>query len=397
MRGIGLSLWLGCVACTPADDGDDDTAVTDSADTAASGDSGALEDSGTTASTCAVRPDGTWLAPTFDQNAAEALALRAALDVFNNALRAAEQDGVATQTADAWRAALDAGTPSAGSVVTAAWRPVLDAALDRFADADAVGAAAVVVDGAWAMPAEGGVSGNDARLLAGSGLEPRQFFDKGVVAGGGLYAWALAQTADGVDDADIDAIAAAFGVDASFDPAATRTDASNYTYAMGQYAAVRSGLARARAYLASEDCVAERDAALASAFSAWERGMVLRGYFYADLARDMVAASPDEDTLVDALHELSEGVAMIAGFRGLQGPGAGPFAAGVRGIDDAHLDAALSALGVVLDDWEASTTGPMLLDATRRDAMVSGVEAALAEGYGLSPAEVQAYLTPTAG
>jgi hypothetical protein len=348
-------------------------------------------------STCALRPDGVWQAPSFDAHVAEALALRAAIDALNSSLRAAEQDGVSTLSAAAWLEALDSGSPSAGSVLTSAWRPVVEGSLAVFADADANGAVALLDGEAWAAPGVGGVVGNDARLLSGGGIEPRQVFEKGIIAGGGLYAWALAQTADGVQDADIDAIAAAFGVDVAFDPAATRTDASNYTYAMGFYAPVRSGLARARAYLASEDCVAERDAALASAFGAWERGMVLRGYFYADLARDMVAANPDEDTLVDALHELSEGVAMIGGFRGLQGPGSGPFAAGLRQLDDAQLDRILDALGVDLVDLNRATTGPRLLDATGRDRMVSDVEAALSEGYGISPAEVQAFLAPTPG
>jgi hypothetical protein len=325
------------------------------------------------------------------------LALRAALDGLSAELRAAELDGVATRDALAWRAALDAGAPSAGSALTEAWRPVVEAALDVFAAADEAGATSVVADGAWIMPPSGGVSGSEARLLAGGGIEPRQVFDKGAVAGGGLYGWALAQTADGVDDADFDAIAAAFGVDAEFDPEATRTDASNYTYEMGQYGAVRAGLARARAFHGVSDCQAERDEELRSAFRAWEFGMVLRGYFYADLARDLVAASADEDTVVGALHELSEGVAMIAGFRGAGGPEAGPLAAGSRVLSDDAIDAILGAMGVSLLDLPGSTTAEILLDNSRRDAMVEAVEAALAEGYGLNPEQVQAYLSPTPG
>jgi hypothetical protein len=381
-------------ACGGTGTADDPAVDTDSATPPAT-DTDTTTD--TPVSACAITPDGAWSAPAFEDHAAEALALRAALDAFSAEMRAAEQDGIPTQNVDAWRAALEAGSPSAGSAVSVAWRPVLDAALVVFAEADAAGATAVVDGGVWVMPSAGGVSGTEARLLSAGGIEPRQIFDKGLVAGGGLYAWALAQTADGIDDADFDAIAAAFGVDAAFDPEGTRTDASNYTYAMGQYGAVRDGLARARAFHGSAECEAERDAALRSAFEAWEFGMVLRGYFYADLARDLLAASSDEDTVVASLHELSEGIAMIAGFRGAGGPGAGPFADGVRRLNDPAIDAILDAMGVELTDLQGSSTAEILLDPTRRDAMVTAVEAALADGYGLTPAQIQAFLAPTPG
>ena len=350
---------------------------------------------------CNVSVPATFSAPDWDTNAAEALALRARLDqlVGSATMRGAEQGTVALPggTADL-AAVLEGGTPSLSGVVTSSYRPVVDAAFAEFVAAVAAGPQDMVSDqGVFVPGTQGGIAGDSFRTFNEGGLEVRQLVDKGLFAGGALYNYALGLTAGTITPATVEAMAAAWGANSTLDSTGALTDSANYTHGMGHHARVAQSLRAAHAFAADAACTAERDAAVVQFFRDWETAMLARLVFYAnDAAGALNAATVDNDR-VEAMHDLSEGIGLALGFRGLASPATGPLAGAGRVITDAQIDAIAAALGVNLTDLGASTTGGFMSESTAFSNAIGTVESTVMQAYGLQASDIAAFRTPTPG
>jgi hypothetical protein len=343
---------------------------------------------------CPVAED--WDAPDWDTNAAESLALRGQLDTLGTALRETEQ-GTRTLDAAALTAAWEAGSPSLLDVTSPGYQPIVDDALAEFGELAAVGPTDLVDDtGAWTPGAAGGTFGSSTRGINEGGIEVRQMIDKGVFGGAGLYNYAAGLTAGDVHAETVEAIAAAFGAESGLSAEEEITDSANYANSMGYFDDVAVQLTIAHGHAENHDCEADRDAALVAAFRTWELAMYARFVFYANEALAAVTAEVTDESVATAIHELSEGLGLAAGFYGLTAPASGPLAAAPRVVTDAAIERMMTAMGVDLDDLGASSTGELIVDPTALETGVREVEAAVAEAFGLTQAEVEAFRVETA-
>jgi len=355
------------------------------------------DDAGVTA--CTVVP-GPWSAPDFAANAAEALALRGQLDQLTGAptMRGAELGDVPVDEVADLQALLDAGEKTLTSVVHAGFAPLLAGALSEFVEAVTAGPQDLIDDATqWVPGAEGGVFGG--RAFNEGGIELRQIVDKGVFAGGGFYNYAASLTAGEITPATIDGIVAAWGANATLDPAdaaAPLADGANYTHAMGSFAEAKLSLERAKAFAADAECTAERDAAILAFFRTWEKSMFARTVFYANVAATEAAGAADDEAFVGALHELAEGLGLAVGFHGLPNPASGPLAAGAKLVADAQIAQLAAELGLDVTDLGASTTGDDVVE-TNFATPVSAVEVLLGTALGVEAAEVDSWAAPTEG
>lgn len=348
---------------------------------------------------CTVEPPATWEAPDFETNAATALALRAQLDALagDATMRGAETGAVTVDAVDDLTGPFGAGDPSLESVTTSFFRGVIADVFEEFVEVVAAGPQDLVDEsGAFVPGAAGGIFGSDDRGINEGGIEVRQLVDKGLFGGAALYSYALGLTEGDIEPASVEAIGAAWGTNAALDPD-LRTDSANYSHAMGYHAPMVESLVAAHAYAADEACVAERDEAIRTFFRTWELSMFARFVYYANVAAVGLAAVGADDDVAGALHELSEGLGLALGFRGVATPSSGPLAGGGRVVTDAQIDAMMDALGVRPDDLGASTTGEYVADPTSLGDAVLEVESIAAEALDLEPAEVEAWRSPTAG
>ena len=380
----------------------DDTAGATASDGASSGVDGGTADAGTAGmatvgASCEVTA-AQWSAPDWSTTAATALALRAQLDTLTGdaTMRGAETGATSVELSDL--TAVWTADPGLASVASPGFAPLAEAAMAEFVDVVDAGPRALLDDeGTW-MPGEaGGVWGEDSRGINEGGIEVRQLVDKGGYSGGILYAYAIGLTEGSIDAATIEAIAAAWGANAELDPDGELTDAANYAYQMGMFADMATALTNAKALTEVPDCTGERDAALAEFFDLWERSMAARLVFYGNRAEGKLLAATDDTGFADVLHDLAEGLALVAAFRGLPDPATGPLAGHGRTISDAQVDAAMAALGVELDDLGASTTGELLQSLPQLESAVAGVEAVVMEAYGVDAATIVGYAMPTPG
>ncbi len=346
---------------------------------------------------CTVEPPATWDAPDFETNAAEALALRAQLDVLvADTMRAAEEGSVTVDGVDDLTGPFEAGDPSVASVTTPFYFDLVNDAFEEFVEVATAGQQDLVDESGTFVPGEnGGIFGASNRGINEGGIEVRQLADKGLFAGGALYAYALGLTAGEIDPGTVEAIGAAWGTNAALDPEMA-TDSANYSKAMGYHAEMVQALVAAHAYAADDACGAERDDAIRTFFRTWERSMFARFVYYANVAAVEIVATEDDD-IAGALHELGEGLGLSLGFRGVPTPSSGPLAEGGRVATDAQIDAMMEALGVNTGDLGASTTGDFIGDPAALGDAVSEVEGIVAEAFGLEAAEVEAWRSPTPG
>ena len=347
--------------------------------------------------TCQVTP-GAWSSPSFATNAAEALALRAQLDLLTGAMtmRGAEQGTVVVDDVADLDAVYNGGTPALSSIATPAMDAVVDDAFAAFVPAVLAGPRDLIDDTGWNPGADGGIFG--ARLAGFNigAIEVRQIVDKGLFAGGGLYRYALGLTEGTIYDAMFDKLAAAWGSNATLDPMMMPQDSANYSFRMGFHAGIAKALTDARAYAADPDCVAERDAALVAFFRLWEHSMMARAVHYGNAGVSKLALATTDDARVDALHEYAEGMGLAIGFHGLAHPASGPLAGAGRVISDADLDAILTGYGVNRTNLGASTLGSSYVTDTLSggQAFQTGVTAAetrVKQVYQLTDADIAAY------
>ena len=350
------------------------------------------------ASTCPVVPPASWDAPAWDTNAATALALRAQLDALSARMADAEKGTAAVPTEPELQALVDAGAPSLRDVRLPAYEPVIAHVFAEFIPLATAGPQDLVSDaGAFAPGPDGGVFGAKQRGINEGGVEVRQLVDKGLFGGAGLYRWAAAQTATPVTPESVDAIAAAWGTNATMDAAAGVTDSANYSLPMGYFAPIAAELVAAKAYAADPACEAERDAAVIAVFRLWEASLAARVVYYGHDAATKMASADSDDDVAEAIHGLSEAAGLLAGFHGLDAPATGPLAGAARTVDDAALAGALAALGVLPEDLGGSTLGPLVVDPDALADAVADVEALLAAEYGWTEGDLARFRAPTAG
>jgi hypothetical protein len=125
--------------------------------------------------------------------------------------------------------------------------------------------------------------------------------------------------------------------------------------------------------------------------------MFARFTFYLNAAVGLSTDTASDDDIADAIHELSEGLGLAAGFHGLDAPVSGPLSGSARAVTDADIEKFLTALGVDLSDLGASTTGDIVVDPAAFGAAQDEVEATLTEAFDLTEADLASWLTPTAG
>lgn len=352
------------------------------------------------ASSCSVTPPATWSAPEWSTNTATALALRARLDAVaaGGLMRAAEQGTAVIGSAADLVALFEAGEPSLADHTTPAFEAIVADAFAGFADAANAGPGDPIdAEGNWSPGANGGVYGNSQRGMDPGGIELRQIVDKGLFAGGALYPYALDLTEGTITPATIDALAAIWGGNETLDPAGSLTDSANYSHQMGYHGRIAAALIAAKAYAASADCTDERDAAVRDFFSLWEESMLARFVYYANQGATRTAAATSDDNLVEALHQIAEGIGLALGFRAVPHPTTGPLAGRATKIDRRAIDAMMTAIGVDRDDLGASTLGFFIEDADAFAAAALQVEALVAQVYGFTPAQITAFRAPTPG
>jgi hypothetical protein len=376
----------------------------------------------TAAATCEVTP-GAWSAPNFAANAADALALRAQLDLLtgNPNMRGVETGAVDIDLDDS-------GTVDAGEIAALKTRllevylggnpglaaqahPNMNAmvidAIDEFAKAAAVGPTDLVVT-TWTPGTDGGLfepvcttdpcaAGTSPRRAAFNpgGIELRQVVDKGLFAGGGLYRYAISLTQGPIDEATIDKIAAAWGSNDTLDPLVSKTDSANYSFSMGFHGTIATQLTAAKAYAADANCTTERDAALVAVFRNWEQSMIARHVHYTSAGSEGLANAGADDLVGDknraaALHEFAEGLGLAIGFHGMPNPTSGPLTTG-RTITDADIEAILTSLGVNRTNLAASTVGNFVADTSAFSTAQIAAETRIKTVYGISDADILAY------
>jgi hypothetical protein len=372
------------------------TAVVDDTGSGTADESGSGSETGTAA--CGVTP-GKWAAPDWDDNTVDALALRAALDTLtgNDGMRGAETGTVVIDELADLTGPWEAGTPSLAEVATPAFAAVVTDSFQEFFEVVEAGEQDLVdAGGMWTPGASGGIWGDTDRGINEGGLEIRQIVDKGGFSGGALFNYAASLTEFEVTEATIDAIAALWGANAALDPLGDLTDSANYSYQMGFHGQIADALAAAKAFAADDACTAERDEALVTAFNLWEQSMHARLVFYAnEMVLALTSATTDTE-FANALHELAEGVGLVAGFHGYVAPSGGPLSGGLV-TTDADIELMMSALGVVLDDLGTSTTGNFVEDLPAAEAAVTEMEGVIMDVYGLDAADIMAYRMPTPG
>lgn len=351
------------------------------------------------ADACTVEPPTTWDAPDWDANTAEALALRAQLDVLvADTMRGAETGEVTIDGVDDLTGPYSAGNPSIESITTPFYAGVMEQVFSEFVEVTAAGATDLVSDeGAWTPGDAGGIFGMSDRGINEGGLEVRQLADKGLFAGGALYNHALTLTEGDITPATVESLAALWGANSALDAAGELTDSANYSHSMGYHAEIRSSLIAARAYAADDACGAERDEAVVAFFRSWEQSMLARFVFYANAGATALGAAASDDDVASGLHQLAEGVGLALGFRGVPHPTSGPLSGAGRLVTDAQVDEMMSAVGVNVDDLGASTTGEFVTDPAPFADGVLEVEGIAADAFDLQSAEVEAWRNPTEG
>lgn len=388
------------------DDGVDDTEPdTGTAGDADAGTTAGVDDTGTETgmpTLCEVTP-GDWEAADWDTNVVEALAVRGQLDALagGGAMRAAEQGGDEIQAladlTDLW----EAGDPSLADVVSPGYAPVVADAFEEFIEILDEGPSSLIDgDNNWVPGAEGGIWGDSSRGINEGGLEVRQLVDKGGFGPGAMYTYALGLTEGDLEPATYDAIAAAWGNNAALDPEDKKnalTDAAGYSYQMGFHGEMVTALTAAKQYSVDPMCDAERDAATVTFFRLWEQTLLARTVFYGNRAETKLLGAANDSDFADVLHDLAEGIGVVAGFTAMPDPKSGPLAGAGRLIEDTDLDLILAAVGIDTSDLGASTTGTFVESLPNLETAVGEVEGVVMDVYDVDAAGIMGYATPTPG
>lgn len=321
----------------------------------------------------------------FATNAAVELALGQRVAELEATMKSTEGASDAGVPAADLKAIYNAGSPSLRAVSTTFAQTTLDGYFDAFEaalgkewkpeDAEQDGGGA-----------EGGKYGD--HHFSKAGVDLRAAAPK-VLLGGALYNHVLGLVAAPVTEATVDRLLAAFGASTAF---AHRTDADAGAgadeliagYASqrddkasptpGPYRKIRTALLTMKAATAAgEKCNAERDAAVATFLSEWERTTYATAIYYLDQAA-RTAADPLKGS--NALHAFGEALGFIESFKGLP--------AEKRRISDAQIDALLAKIGT-------ATAYKLVTGAGDRALKLNEAINDIALYQGFTPAEVEAF------
>ena len=349
---------------------------------------------------CAAVP-GEWAADNWADNVVVEMALSDGLASFtgDDLMRGAENGDVTVESVDDLTGPWDAGDPALSSMIHDGFAPIVTDAFEEFVDVVAEGSSSLMdtAGPTWTPGANGGIWGDDNRGVNEGGIEVRQIIDKGGFSAGGLYYHAAMLTEGDIDEATVDRIAYAWGANEALDPEGELDDGANYSYQQGFHAQMAESLIAAKAYAADPMCEAERDQAIVDFFQAWETSMASRHVFYmAAMALGLAGAATETD-FAAALHELNEGIGLMAGFYGMPDPASGPLSGGARMITDTDIEMTLGALDVDINALGDSGTGLFVESLPNFETAQGEAEGVLMDVYGVDEATLAGWRTPTPG
>jgi hypothetical protein len=374
---LGLSLGCG------ADDGDGSPGAAGAGGSGAGGNGGFGG-----SSTCTVQVPDAYDGVGYDANVAVELDIIARFNAFMLPMKDAEASASVTVTADELKALFDAGTPSLRSLTSSYYAGKIDVWLGAFADATGQ---------SWAPSEPPSATGGiyEKWIFDERGTDLRQAIEKGMF-GASHYAHALAITTDAPDAATIDRVLSIYGAHPSFphdDKALENPDQFSATYAKrrddksdpepGFYRKLKASFITARTTAAAgDDCVAERDSAVAAIKSDWEKMLFATVIYYSnDGIKKLTVDPPTDADLAAGLHSIGEATGFVHGFRQLD--------ATKNQITDAQIDELLVLLN-------APASGPVdtykfATDTASEIGKLQQVIAKVQSIYGFSDAEVDKF------
>ncbi len=305
-------------------------------------------------STCGLVVPQAYDGAAFATNAAIELGLRQKLTTLLKPLKDAEASLAVMPTAAALQALYADGTPSLKSITTTAFAARVDNWLTAFeAAAGNTWTPAANADGGAPVP-PGGKFGD--WLFTETGTDIRQTIEKGLFGAAHFKQASTLLAAGPVTEATLDRVLALYGTNPSFplndktgDGGVADPDFHSALYAKrreandasnpGVYLRIKRAFITAQAAIRrGADCNQDRDAAIATLKSDWEKALLATSIFYLnDATTKLGGASPTAADLASGLHGYGEAVAFVSGFREL--------AAASRIITDAQIDDILATLG----------------------------------------------------
>lgn len=321
----------------------------------------------------------------FAANAIAEISLGQQLTAIENKMRSTEGASDAGATAAELKALYNAGAPSLRSLSTTPAQTAIDGYFDAFEAA---------VGKTWA-PEDAEEDGGAATggkygtyHFSRTGVDLREAAQK-TLLGGAFFNRVLGLVASPVTaEATVDSLLAAFGADPTSINAPDDAGADDYKliaeYARrrddkasatpGPYRAIRTALLTMKAAIAAgAKCDVDRDLAVATFLSQWERTTYGTAIFYLNAAA-IAAADPQKGS--QALHAFGEALGFIQSFKELP--------AGRRKIADTQIDALLAKIGADTPYKLVTSPGDRAL---KLNEAINDI--ALYEGF--TPAEVEAF------
>jgi len=345
------------------------------------------QDSPPASGTCVLTLPASYDGSKYESNAASELGLRTSFSAFTQKMKDAEADLTLQPTAAELAALFEAGAPGLKATTSSAFQPRVAGLLAEF-EASA-GKSYVPQD----PPEAGGKFGN--YIFSAHGTDLRQAIEKGLF-GAAFYHQALALMAGAVDETTPDRLIALFGAHPTFpadDKAASNPDVLAAAYAErrdkkdsaqpGPYLKMKAAFIQAQAAIrAGQGCNADRDEALATLRTEWERAIFATVVFYLnDAATKLAIEPPTESTQSAGLHSYGEVIGFVSGFRGLPTSG--------RTITDAQLEDLLATLGAPVD--AEVTSYKLVTDTASQLSALQQAAGKIASIYQFSAADLEAY------
>ncbi|MBX3191282.1 MAG: hypothetical protein KF819_30070 [Labilithrix sp.] len=369
--------------------GDDDNVVRNRPDGGVV-DAGPIDAAPDAANPCDITLPPTYDSPGYDTNAAVELGLRNKLDAFLKPMRDAENDfadgGAPAPVTKAQLVTLYTdGNPNIKGITTVFYQPKVDAWFGEYEEAFTAGPFTPTDP----PPAKGGTYGK--WVMSARAVDLHQAIEKGTYVAG-FYNHALGVLSSGpITEATIDRLIAAFGAHPSFpgDPAALQNkDVNSAALAArrsrdpaltGPYVKMKQAAIKAKASIAAgAKCAADRDAAIKTFLSEWERSSYATVIFDFN---DIIADKLSPGKFAEALHAYGEGIGLIAGFRTIPQDR--------RIVTDAQIDKMLSdALSPVTAASEAFKLQTASVQAA---AGLQQVMSDIKTIYGFSDAEIASF------
>lgn len=318
----------------------------------------------------------TYTSTDFEANVTAERTVRTELGTLTSALNDAEGNaGMTTVDAITYPATLRSVTLSSYASKTDTWLEELVKAANN---------------GTFINPGLGGTPSGDGgllgtRLLDENGLELEQMIQKGAF-GAALYNHALTVIDGTLDATTTDKLIEVFGTDVTFDVSEV-TNAATYarrrsdlTAQTGFFFDMRNNLLTAQAAIAGGSVYnTQRDQALNDFKLNWEKSNFATVIFYCNAAKEQLAAAGSDASLQgNAMHAYAEGVAFVAGWKGLSDKQI------TDGQIDEILDKLLASDGATPTSFEFLNNAELLDNLDEVITLIQGV-------YGFTDAEVSSF------